>query len=465
MSRLISEIVAMNKFSILAFCNVALITMLPLSAQAETLSESVLSALENHPTLEAAIAARDAASENQEEQLAGYYPRIKVNAGTGRVYGDNSTSRGLSVTRGSGYSWQSEGGITLTQMLFDGFKVGHKVDAAQARTMAADNDIESVREDLSFRTVVAYLTVMKAIEERKLITEYTDKINSYISRIDTMVENGASHEAERQQAKNLLLALKRMMYENERSLEIARINYNELTGHFPEGAMSAPPLSYKFLQNEDAEISRAVAEHPALKIASYRADAAGNEVEVEKGSLYPELNAELSYYKKDLDDLIGGEVVDAKSMVRLSWNFSTGGEQLKRISKKRYEHAGYLARINEKSRQIERDIRIAYASMNAAEKQMEVSKQGAALQSTLVKIYASQFEGGSVSLLQLLQAENQLFMSSMEELAAKYELISSQHNVLAKMGRLNTVLLPHPVSENLRPAENVEKQDIKDGAG
>ncbi len=429
--------------------------LLAVPANAESLETAVETALNNHPTVEAAIAARNAAIENQQEQFAGYFPRVRLNAATGRVYGDNSTSRGLSTTRDSAWSWQHEGGLTLTQMLFDGFKVGNRVDAAESRRKAANYDIVSAREELAYQTVIAYLGVLRVGEERARIKNYTSQIDDKINRIKSMVENGAAHEAELQQAYDLRLTMERFLNESERRLDVARIAFASLVGHYPEGDLALPEYSEGFIPDADAAVEYALKNHPSLVQINYRAEAVENDFEAEKGTLYPDLNAEVSYYKKDLSDRIGGEVVDAKGMLRMNWNFSLGGEQINRIQKKRYEYFNSLAKVAERTRQLEKEIRSAYAGMEATAKQHDVNERRAALHEAIVKVYKNQFEGGAITLLQLLQAENQYFVATMEEIAARYELLAAQHNVLVKAGRLQTAL-------NVRPA-NHDKANIREG--
>ncbi len=432
----------------LLFFSSALAILAPAAAaSAESLEEAVETALNNHPTVEAAIAARDAAIENQEEQFAGYFPRLRVNAASGRVYGDNSTSRGLSVSRDSDYSWQHEGGITLSQMLFDGFRTPNRVGAAESRRAAANDDIVSVREELAYQTAIAYFGVLRVSEERARIKEYAERIDDQISRIKTMVDSGAAHEAELQQANDMRITMERFLNESERRLDIARITYAELTGHYPEGEMKLPEYSQEIITDVDFAVTDALANHPAITTTSYRAEAMEKEIGIEKSALYPELNAELSYYKKDVDDRIGGEVIDAKGMVRVNWNFSLGGEQIDRIQKKRHEYYNSLTKVNERSRILEREIRSAYANMDAADKQFQLNQRRAALHEALVKVYKNQFEGGAVTLLQLVQAENQHFVATMEEIAARYELLAAKHNVLARSGKLQSAL-------NIRPAND-----------
>ena len=65
-------------------------------ARAETLETAVLEAVNHHPGVNAALAARDAAIESRNEAFSSFFPQLRASAAVGRVYGNNSTSRGLS---------------------------------------------------------------------------------------------------------------------------------------------------------------------------------------------------------------------------------------------------------------------------------------------------------------------------------------------------------------------------------
>ena len=73
-------------------------------AHAESLDASVQSAVQNHPSVAAAQARQAYAQEEAEEQYSGFLPQVSVNSSGGRIYGDNATSRGLSTTRGAGWT-------------------------------------------------------------------------------------------------------------------------------------------------------------------------------------------------------------------------------------------------------------------------------------------------------------------------------------------------------------------------
>src|SRR5262245_58715393 len=105
----------------------------PRVACADTLETAVSSALKEHPSVESAQAVIDAADEQEAEEFSGYFPEVSLNGTGGRMYGDNATSRGLSVTRGSGYSYLWEGQAMVRQPIFDGFETRNRVESAEAK--------------------------------------------------------------------------------------------------------------------------------------------------------------------------------------------------------------------------------------------------------------------------------------------------------------------------------------------
>ena len=62
------------------------------------------------------------------------------------------------------------------------------------------------------------------------------------------------------------------------------------------------------------------------------------------------------------------------------------------------------------------------------------------LNEKLFSIYEDQFEGAVVTLLQLMQAENQLFSARLEHMNAKHRQLLSEYSILGTMGQLQKTL-------------------------
>lgn len=419
---------------------------IPLHAQ--TLESAAQNALASHPSAEAALATLNATKEQKKEAYSRYFPQVSATATFGRMYGDNATSRGLSVTRGSGYSYLGEGSLTVTQMIFDGMETPNRVDAAAARAESAGADIIDVRESLAYRAVQSYIDVMRTQRGLKLIEGHSALVSDYLERIRGMVDDGVSDETELQQARDINVILQGIKAEYQGQAQNAIARYTEVTGTVPPDAMNEPPDKTQAIETDmNAAIAKAKENHPAILSSKLQAEASSYEVDAEKGTLYPDVNGELSYLKSDKDDVIGGEVVDARALVRMSWDFSTGGEQFARIRRTKYAHKEARSRMRETQRQIAQNVKLAYNEYNTAARQLELLKQRQDLNEKLFATYESQFEGARVNLLQLMQAHNQLFNTNLESLNGHYRYLAAQYGILASMGQLQSALSAHSPEE------------------
>ena len=398
-------------------------------------------ALASHPSAEAALATLNATKEVEKEAYSRYFPQISANAAFGRMYGDNATSRGLSVTRGSGYSYLGEGSLTVSQLIFDGMETPNRVDAAAARAQSAGADILDVRESLAYRAVQSYVDVMRTQRGLSLITEHSALVDDYLGRIAEMVDDGVSDETELQQARDISVILQGIKAEYEGQAQNAMARYAEITGTQPPDVMNEPPGKANVIaQDMSAAIAKAKAEHPAVISSKLQAEASSYEVDAEKGTLYPDVNGELSYLQSQKDEVIGGDVTDARALVRMSWNFSTGGEQFARIRRSKYSHKEAQSRMQEIQRQIEQNVKLAYNEYNTSARQLELLGQRQELNEKLFATYQSQFEGARVNLLQLMQAHNQLFNTNLESVNGHYRYLAAQYGVLASMGQLQNAM-------------------------
>ncbi len=411
------------------------------SAQAETLREAVSSAIANHPSLEIAGARQEGALEEMREQYSNLFPQVNTTATGGRIYGNNSTSRGLTVSRGAAYSWLWEGSASITQPIFDGFETYNRIDAARAREEAAEFTTADAKQGVALHAAQAFLNVMRAKEAYKKTVSYQERIKDYLSRINTMVDGGAADESEAAQAKNIQAQLDNSIAEMEGQVKLALADYAEATGTMPTGELRDVdlPKDTVFPKETDA-IEFAMSNHPLVLSSQKNLEAEEEEVSAEKGVLLPALDGEVSYLKRDQKEEIGGEATDARAVMRVNWNFSTGGGQLARIRKSKAEKSEALARIAQTQREIERDIRKAYAEYDTAAKQKDLNAKRAKVTEDLFHTYEKQFEASKVRLLQLMQAENQVFTTELEQINSNYRLKMAEYSTLAATGRLLSAL-------------------------
>lgn len=445
--------------------------VMPSTSHAETLREAVGAALQSHPGMDIANARRDVSTAEEDEEFSNLFPQINTTATGGRVFGNNSTSRGLTVSRGEAYSWLWEGSASITQPIFNGFETYNRIDAAEARTGAADFTLADAQQGIALSAAQAFLNVMRAREAYAKTTSYQDKIKDYLSRINGMVDAGAADESEAAQAKNIQSMLENTAAEMEGQVKLALADYSEAVGAMPSGELRHDNAQKVLnFSTADEAITYAESNHPLLRSAQKNLDAEDNEVSADIGALYPKLDGELSYLKRDQKEEIGGEVEDGRAVMRLNWGFSTGGGQLARIRKSKAERSEALARIAQTQREIERDVRRAFTEYETASKQQDLTAKRAVVTKELFDTYEKQFEASKVRLLQLMQAENQLFTAELEQINANYRVTMAEYTALASMGNLVAALkldgtqaaepVATPVAAVTPPATDTTKKDV-----
>ena len=166
-------------------------------------------------------------------------------------------------------------------------------------------------------------------------------------------------------------------------------------------------------------------------------EAANYDIKAEKAGYYPDVDGELSYLQRDQREEIGGEAEDARAVIKVSWAFETGGGQNARTRRTKAQYAEAIAKNQENIRVVEGEIRRAYAEYETAQKQLSLINKRESAAQDLLEAYKVQFEGAVVRLLQIMQAENQLFNTQLEAITADYRNILSHYIVLGSMGKIN----------------------------
>ena len=416
--------------------------LLPFSVSAETLPVILNQALKSNPTLEGAAAGYEAAQKELDMEESGFYPEVTMSGAIGRVYQDNSTSRGLIIDRGAAYSGYGEANLALRQMLFDGNETLRRVEAADARAMSFASNLADMKEKLAFKVASSYLQVLRSREALHILIEQRRKMSSYQDRIAAMLEEGAADETEWQQSKDVVMLMNGLVADYQGALKSAESAYLEAVGTMPDREMYKPDLfSHHIPADIESAIAMAEKNHPGLMRASHEEDATEKDIEAEKAAMLPDFSSEVSFNRVDKKDTIGGESTDARALLRMNWNFSVGGEQVSAVERKVAQNKQARAKVEELKRTIERDIRQAYAEYDTLKTKRKLANDRVVLNENLLESYEIQFEGARVKLLHLMRAESQLYKARLEKLDNDYKTRTAEYKLLARLGKLTDTLL------------------------
>ncbi len=431
-----------KKTALLCFCAaIGVMCTSVCTVSAQGVRETVIQALEQHPSIEGAEYSHKAAQHAEEEEYAGFYPEISASLTGGRVFQDNATSRGLVVDRGAAYSGFAEGSVALKQMLFDGLETRFRVHAANARAEYSYYNLLDVKSAIALRAAQSHIDILRVRSALEILKDQQGLIEDYVERIADLVTDGGADETELQQARDVLMIAASVRAEYEGQLATAEAAYFEITGKMPADELRTPKSLKEHIGEDVAQRLREVKEtHPMLMAARMTSKAARHDMKAEHSKMYPDVSGELSYLKSDKEDTIGGEAKDARAVLRMNWNFSTGGREFSAVRKKREEHYEALSDYEVMERELERDIYQSYAMRRTYARKLQLSEERVTLNEKLLQTYVTQFEGSRISLLSLMKAENQLFSARLEESDNIHYLLSSEYTVLSYLGRIYDVI-------------------------
>ena len=270
---------------------------------------------------------------------------------------------------------------------------------------------------------------------------------------------GHGDRAEASEAGSRVANAQALVIEAQARLEDAKTLFRTVVGRMPGRLKSAPGARKALPRTLAIAIQEARRAAPSVVATEHDAVAARAAIGSAYSRLYPKLNLEISGDAGRGLDGRGDRDVDARAMLVVRWTLFNGGINRARISeaRARADEAGSIAANTR--RQVEQQTRVSWTAMTAAGVRVPVLKRRLTLLRKTRAAYSSQFMTGERRLLDLLDAQNEIFLA---DAALRTEIFVGQYNayrVLASMGQLVWALGLELPSEAVRP----HRRSVLDG--
>lgn len=415
-------------------CGVAFAAFIP-AAYAETLNEAVEYAIQNHPSIHSLKASEGAARETVKEERSAYYPTVNLGANFGRAYSNTTTTRGLSVSRGVGYSWVGEGNGRLNQLVYDWSATKNAIDAAKSRHGIAQWTTQTQEMNIALSSMQAYLQLLRASTLLGKAKSNASEMDDFYKRIKTSYDNGGVDESVVSRAQALVSLSKNLILQYESELQIAQASYKESVGRLPEEEVEEPSIDLSVIpETIDGAVELAQTLNSQMRSAELTTQASQYDLKREEANALPLFDFELSGYKKDQKDLIGGEAEDVRGVVRANWDYSFGGS-----GQAAQRRAAYVVKESEfnkdaMKRAIQRDVEVSWVSLSLA-RQQKLNEQDRlqAAQKTL-ETYEEQYEGGQQKMLDVMTVLNGVFLAEQDYLNVKFQEMNAAYTLMNVIG-------------------------------
>lgn len=394
-----------------------------------TVVDAVSKAIRTNPEYGFIANDRNATKEELGQAKALYLPSIDMRAESGweRTDTENIDNENL---------WRNRASLTLTQMLFDGFATKSEVARQTHRVESTAGRVAEVAEFIGLDAIEAYLEVLRQRDLLAISRANVDDHVKILGTIQTGATAGTVTEGDVQQANARLAQARATMVSTEQALREAEGLFIQKVGEMPAD-MAFPDIPRDKLPAslEDA-VRDAITNSPTLAVFEADVKVAKEEYNASGSTLYPQVDLVANANAgNDLDGVEGSE--NRQSILAVvNWNLYRGGADHARQREFMYRHAKAKENRGVAARRVEKDMRDTWAGMVASGARAKEFLDQATANEKVVNIYMDQFSLDRRTLLDVLDSQNELFVSRSSHVNALYTEMFAVFRVLALQGKL-----------------------------
>jgi len=412
-----------------------------LSAGAVTLTEAVEMSLATNPDIGIVAHNREAVEEELKQARGLWLPQIDIAAGIGKERTNDRTTRadpnnsddGTTLTR-------EEARLIIQQRIFDGFEADSTIERDKARVESAAQRVMENSEFLALDAIGAYVEVLR---ERELVRLAEENLGVHIGILDSLQQRlagGGGSRADVVQTEARAARARATLTQTLNDLRDAEAAYTRIVGQFPD-QLTAPEFPDGVLPADlDDAVLLAKANNPTTKIFEADVRTSVAEVSLSEVPFFPSVTLEAESEYNDGRDGIDTYEFNNQVMLRLRWNIFRGG-----IDRAARQEA--LARLNEsKNRRLrafldsQQEMRRSWFALEASQQRVDDLSDAVRFNMETRDAYRQQFEVAQRTLLDVLDAENELFVSSGQLVTAQTNELLASYRILAVGGMLLSTL-------------------------
>jgi adhesin transport system outer membrane protein len=415
------------------------------AAQAMSLKQAIDKTLKTNPQILQATKNREAVEFELRQARGLYLPSIDLEAGAGKRRLASPTSGGLSSDHDS--LSPSDVSLSITQTLYDGGARRAEVNRQASRVDGASFRVLERSESLALEVVQSYL---EYILQTKIVQAAKDNLGFHkqiLGDIRDSIRGGTLTDADGLQGNERLEAASARLIEANQELEATNIRFLKVVGE-AISKVETPGSVAKFLPRTlDDAIFIATKSSPRMSSAAADIDAADAGVQGARANYLPKVNLEAS--ASTGDDINGdyGNTNDLQARVVARWNLYRGGidiareqEQIRRASEQREV-------LHETHREVEESVRSAWNERKSRGELSAALSRQSKTNAQLVSSYREQFRVGQRSLLDVLDAQNTRFNTSVLSDTARLAALFAEYKILAASGKLVATMGLKPMDQ------------------
>ncbi|MBI4742708.1 MAG: TolC family outer membrane protein [Betaproteobacteria bacterium] len=431
----------------------------PSAAQApvqQSLRDAAQKAVLNSPEVLARWHAFRAATEEVGVVRGGFLPRVDATAGIGRErITQNSTKTDLDYNR-RGY------GLTLNQMLFDGFATSNDVKRLGKAKLVRYFELLDVSETVALEAGRAYLDVVRFRELAKLAEQNYAEHQTAHDQLKQRFDSGVGKRVDVDQAASRLALADVNLTTTYANLHDVTARYLRIVGEQPGKGMPQPGKPTQELPpSVESALLAGLKTNPALRATVENIESSQYDLDARRSAFSPKLD--FKAYSQVDNNYLGspGNRHDSAVELVLNYNLFNGGSDVARNRQYRERKNIAIDEREKACRDMRQTLSIAYNDALRLKDQLGYIATQVDLVEKTRAAYQDQFKIGQRTLLDLLNTQNEYFDARRAQVNAENDLSLAYLRTYAGMGRLLENLgLKRVEDENSPDARDLAEVDM-----
>src|SRR2546430_6001826 len=311
--RVLQSGICLGVATCVGFAATAAFSFTATAAWGEALPEALAKAYQSNPQLNAERARQRATDENVPQALAGYRPQIIASLSAGlqavrNLLPDNT------VQSATLKPWQI--GVTVTQVLFNGFKTANSVRVAELQVRSGREALRNAGQGLLLDAVTVYTNVLAnqtLVEAQRANVAFLRETQAITQKRLNAGDVTPTDTAQAEARLNRGLA---DLNAAEVALSISQATYAQVIGNPPVQLRPAEIVDRLGPRNREDATGLAFREHPAVMAAAFDVDVASTSIRVAESSLMPSITVQGSVSRsRDADPTLSTLGTDQASVI------------------------------------------------------------------------------------------------------------------------------------------------------
>lgn len=402
------------------------------SCGAVTLDEAMAMAFGSAPSVGAAMARVRGADEGVSQATSGWRPTVTLSGTVGRGnYSNNAYPDKYETAR-----TPRTMGLSISQPLYSGGRTVAATAKAEREADAERARLDGSEQSVLLAAAEAYLSVSGETETLRLSEANERILGLQLEAVELRWKVGEISRTDVSQAQARLARAKADRIAALGALNAARANYQAVVGSAPDGVVMPASEPATPATRADAALLASSA-NPAVRAAERSAEAARDGVDATFGELLPTVALTLSATRALQTTEMNSATISREASISVSVPLYEGGATHSRVRAAKHLAGQRRLEVDQARRDAVESAEKAWESLTAARAMVsaiEVQEESAALAKGSVEEEAKL---GSRTLLDVLNAEQELFDARVSMVRARKEVLSAAYRLRSSVGALS----------------------------